>query len=134
LRSETTKLCRVDFDIAGSTPCVRCNALKAVSYHSMVLLVTFFQIAALRQKLLKQLRHRQKVHWHSFDPLSMRFLRGMFLGIKNIGAPCRTRTCDLLVRSQTLYPTELRALLRPDETLTVAQRSTIADHADRRGT
>ena len=23
--------------------------------------------------------------------------------------PCRTRTCDLLVRSQTLYPTELRA-------------------------
>src|SRR5262249_5290195 len=26
-----------------------------------------------------------------------------------IGAPCRTRTCDLLVRSQTLYPTELRA-------------------------
>src|SRR5919204_1484359 len=24
-------------------------------------------------------------------------------------APCRTRTCDLLVRSQTLYPTELRA-------------------------
>ena len=26
------------------------------------------------------------------------------------GAPCRTRTCDLLVRSQTLYPTELRAL------------------------
>ena len=27
----------------------------------------------------------------------------------SIGAPCRTRTCDLLVRSQTLYPTELRA-------------------------
>jgi hypothetical protein len=26
------------------------------------------------------------------------------------GAPCKTRTCDLLVRSQTLYPTELRAL------------------------
>src|SRR5690349_8214842 len=25
------------------------------------------------------------------------------------GGPCRTRTCDLLVRSQTLYPTELRA-------------------------
>ena len=25
------------------------------------------------------------------------------------GAPCKTRTCDLLVRSQTLYPTELRA-------------------------
>ena len=28
---------------------------------------------------------------------------------KESGAPCRTRTCDLLVRSQTLYPTELRA-------------------------
>src|SRR5262245_37509117 len=25
------------------------------------------------------------------------------------GAPCRTRTCGLLVRSQTLYPAELRA-------------------------
>src|SRR6516225_2730511 len=37
--------------------------------------------------------------------------------------PCRTRTCDLLVRSQTLYPTELRApseerdeTISPDET------------------
>ena len=29
---------------------------------------------------------------------------------KEVGAPCKTRTCDLLVRSQTLYPTELRAL------------------------
>jgi len=28
---------------------------------------------------------------------------------KEVGAPCMTRTCDLLVRSQTLYPTELRA-------------------------
>jgi hypothetical protein len=28
---------------------------------------------------------------------------------KESGAPCRTRTCDLLVRSQTLYPAELRA-------------------------
>ena len=28
------------------------------------------------------------------------------------GAPGTTRTCDLLVRSQTLYPTELRARLR----------------------
>src|SRR5689334_18463858 len=25
------------------------------------------------------------------------------------GAPCTIRTCDLLVRSQTLYPAELRA-------------------------
>jgi integrase len=29
--------------------------------------------------------------------------------VRKSGAPCRTRTCDLLVRSQTLYPTELRA-------------------------
>jgi hypothetical protein len=28
-----------------------------------------------------------------------------------LNAPGTTRTCDLLVRSQTLYPTELRALL-----------------------
>ena len=28
---------------------------------------------------------------------------------KESGAPCTTRTCDLLVRSQTLYPAELRA-------------------------
>src|SRR3954471_808328 len=34
------------------------------------------------------------------------------------GGPSRTRTCDLLVRSQTLYPTELWA---PREPLTVAQ-------------
>ena len=25
-----------------------------------------------------------------------------------VGAPSRARTCDLLIRSQTLYPTELR--------------------------
>ncbi len=25
-----------------------------------------------------------------------------------VGAPGRARTCDLLIRSQTLYPTELR--------------------------
>ena len=33
------------------------------------------------------------------------------LGRKELkpGAPGMTRTCDLLVRSQTLYPTELRA-------------------------
>ena len=40
--------------------------------------------------------------------------RGVSL-IERIGAPCTTRTCDLLVRSQTLYPAELRAL--EDETL-----------------
>src|ERR1700730_9726027 len=33
-----------------------------------------------------------------------------------IGAPCKTRTCDLLVRSQTLYPTELRARTVPEYT------------------
>jgi hypothetical protein len=37
------------------------------------------------------------------------------------GAPGMTRTCDLLVRSQTLYPTELRARifnnLQPIQTL-----------------
>ena len=31
------------------------------------------------------------------------------LTLKDEYAPCKTRTCDLLVRSQTLYPTELRA-------------------------
>ena len=30
-----------------------------------------------------------------------------------IGAPSTTRTCDLLVRSQTLYPTELWAPTKP---------------------
>jgi hypothetical protein len=32
-----------------------------------------------------------------------------FVFIKLDGAPGKTRTCDLLIRSQTLYPTELRA-------------------------
>ena len=30
------------------------------------------------------------------------------------GAPGRARTCDLLIRSQTLYPTELRVLTGAD--------------------
>ena len=30
----------------------------------------------------------------------------------NIGTPCRTQTCDLLIRSQTLYSTELRVHAR----------------------
>src|SRR5665213_2504892 len=41
------------------------------------------------------------------------------------GGPSRTRTCDLLVRSQTLYPTELWAppgTTWSDETLTLSQR------------
>src|SRR5215510_1620366 len=32
--------------------------------------------------------------------------------VDSLDAPGTTRTCDLLVRSQTLYPTELRALLK----------------------
>ena len=32
-----------------------------------------------------------------------------YMRAKEDGAPCRIRTCDLLVRSQTLYPAELRA-------------------------
>ncbi len=43
------------------------------------------------------------------------------------GAPCTIRTCDLLVRSQTLYPAELRALrgrcAPPSEAGTRAHRS-----------
>ena len=35
------------------------------------------------------------------QPLTCKF-------INSIGAPGRARTCDLLIRSQTLYPTELR--------------------------
>jgi hypothetical protein len=34
----------------------------------------------------------------------------MRMGGEEDGAPCTIRTCDLLVRSQTLYPAELRAL------------------------
>ena len=37
----------------------------------------------------------------------------------SIGAPGKTRTCDLLIRSQTLYPTELRAR---DKTLLLYRR------------
>src|SRR5262245_61554259 len=42
------------------------------------------------------------MNWHPCDRNQ--------LGVS--GAPCRTRTCDLLVRSQTLYPAELRARWR----------------------
>jgi hypothetical protein len=42
--------------------------------------------------------------------------------IETIGAPSRTRTCDLLVRSQTLYPTELwaREVGNPEFSIRVA--------------
>ena len=36
-------------------------------------------------------------------------LQGKLFELRAKSGPCRTRTCDLLVRSQTLYPTELRA-------------------------
>ena len=39
--------------------------------------------------------------------------------IRTNGAPGMTRTCDLLVRSQTLYPTELRARLTVFATLPI---------------
>ena len=60
-----------------------------------------------------ELRRRRR----KFDKASRAFclVAGLLGGGKLIapqsvnGAPCKTRTCDLLVRSQTLYPTELRA-------------------------
>ena len=39
------------------------------------------------------------------------------------GAPGVTRTRDLLVRSQTLYPTELRALAKATNPSTVTNRA-----------
>jgi integrase len=51
-------------------------------------------------------RRRVTSHVTSQQPPS----RGHLIDFpKENGAPCKTRTCDLLVRSQTLYPTELRA-------------------------
>ena len=46
-------------------------------------------------------------HWARHER-ACRPAEGGLAGESN-GAPCTTRTCDLLVRSQTLYPTELRA-------------------------
>jgi hypothetical protein len=45
------------------------------------------------------------------------------------GAPGVTRTRDLLVRSQTLYPTELRALAQATNPSTVANRAGVAQPA-----
>jgi hypothetical protein len=42
------------------------------------------------------------------------------------GAPSRARTCDLLIRSQTLYPTELRVHAR--DGATKRHKSTKAFH------
>ena len=51
------------------------------------------------QELKRKARRRPPGYKHSVSP-------------RLDGAPCKTRTCDLLVRSQTLYPTELRARKR----------------------
>jgi hypothetical protein len=40
----------------------------------------------------------------------------------SIGAPGRARTCDLLIRSQTLYPTELRVLRSKQHTANSRQQ------------
>src|SRR5262245_16058997 len=45
---------------------------------------------------------------------------------KDFGAPSTTRTCDLLVRSQTLYPTELWARDRLSR-----RRQSVAGNSDR---
>ena len=61
-------------------------------------------------------RHDRNIH--TFDYLSNPIWVGNWVGCfptrclqvtESFGAPGMTRTCDLLVRSQTLYPTELRA-------------------------
>ena len=41
---------------------------------------------------------------------------------ESIGAPGRARTCDLLIRSQTLYPTELRVLRSKQHTANSRQQ------------
>ena len=47
--------------------------------------------------------------WRLLAPVDVCEFEFKFLQRKNFGGPSRTRTCDLLVRSQTLYPTELWA-------------------------
>jgi hypothetical protein len=46
----------------------------------------------------------------------------MVLKSAEIGAPGEIRTPDLLVRSQALYPTELRARIEQNDGNTVAER------------
>ena len=54
-------------------------------------------------------------------------------GKKEIGAPGRIRTADPLVRSQVLYPTELRALYRIiNNNQAVAQRRAYGRRAGHR--
>jgi hypothetical protein len=49
------------------------------------------------------------------------------------GAPGMTRTCDLLVRSQTLYPTELRARNDSHFTIPVRPNSSMRERLHVRG-
>jgi hypothetical protein len=51
-------------------------------------------------------RPRTSGYWQRQEPERHRRPENLH---KESGAPCTTRTCDLLVRSQTLYPAELRA-------------------------
>lgn len=47
----------------------------------------------------------------------MDFFKAVMLLLNNKkcnGAPCRTRTCNILLRRQVLYPVELRALIGID--------------------
>src|SRR5262249_46322504 len=56
----------------------------------------------------------EAVHWRQrvLSDLVVSTDSWNLLAQQAVGAPCRTRTCDLLVRSQTLYPAELRARRR----------------------
>ena len=45
--------------------------------------------------------------------LSSLVSRPSFVPLRHTGAPGRSRTCDLRIRSPTLYPAELRALVKP---------------------
>ena len=56
--------------------------------------------------------------------------------IERIGAPSKTRTCDLLVRSQTLYPTELWARNKPtlESNIGINDRVRSMSHLDHKAT
>src|SRR5687767_8938133 len=89
---------------------VRRNALNAVSYHSMVLGVTFFRY----RRSARNCANSEVVDRRSIEaPWASVFFGFLFyvFAKQRLGGPSKTRTCDLLVRSQTLYPTELWALL-----------------------
>ena len=52
---------------------------------------------------------------------------------RRYGAPGRTRTPNLLIRSQTLYPIELRALYRCDAVPEAGLRAESRDTIQKRG-